>query len=263
MDREGFRNRLKQYKKAREENPGLKYWEWKSIPKYDEGGEVIGPPTESEWKRSLIKDDLWMHPDFYMAHSLEASKEALKQASAKLSGRDQMQEEELPIQRPVTGDFPYDWAIENLYDVENPYRKGIKNGVAKMYDNRTLGAGVDVKSGHPELYNRAKKYGLKLKEADDVAYEHIQHDADVIRNNYADIYGKAAADTLSLGPLFLLAQARYQQGNIKPAWDLAQKGLAEGNAEKITKATLSVTPKDHAHRINWVKNFKVYDNNPK
>ena len=37
MDREGFRNRLKQYKKAREENPGLKYWEWKNIPKYAEG----------------------------------------------------------------------------------------------------------------------------------------------------------------------------------------------------------------------------------
>ena len=37
MDREGFKNRMKQYKKAREENPGLKYWEWKDIPKYDEG----------------------------------------------------------------------------------------------------------------------------------------------------------------------------------------------------------------------------------
>ena len=36
MDREGFRSRLKQYKKAREENPGLKYWEWKNIPKYDD-----------------------------------------------------------------------------------------------------------------------------------------------------------------------------------------------------------------------------------
>lgn len=47
MDREGFRNRLKQYKKAREENPGLKYWEWKSIPKYDEGGKVI--PTQEEY----------------------------------------------------------------------------------------------------------------------------------------------------------------------------------------------------------------------
>lgn len=41
MDIEGFRNRLNQYKKAREENPGLKYWEWKAIPKYDEGGEVL------------------------------------------------------------------------------------------------------------------------------------------------------------------------------------------------------------------------------
>ena len=41
MDREGFRNRLKQYKQAREENPGLKYWEWKGIPKYDEGTDNV------------------------------------------------------------------------------------------------------------------------------------------------------------------------------------------------------------------------------
>lgn len=47
MDREGFRNRLKQYKKAREENPGLKYWEWKNIPKYDNGtGFVTNDPNE-------------------------------------------------------------------------------------------------------------------------------------------------------------------------------------------------------------------------
>ena len=51
MDREGFRNRLKQYKKAREENPGLKYWEWKTqpaekdIPKYDEGTGSVGMPS--------------------------------------------------------------------------------------------------------------------------------------------------------------------------------------------------------------------------
>ena len=41
MDREGFRSRLKQYKKAREENPGLKYWEWKDVPKYDEGTDNV------------------------------------------------------------------------------------------------------------------------------------------------------------------------------------------------------------------------------
>ena len=36
MDREGFRNRLKQYKKAREENPGLKYWEWRNAVSTEE-----------------------------------------------------------------------------------------------------------------------------------------------------------------------------------------------------------------------------------
>lgn len=45
MDREGFRNRLKQYKKAREENPGLKYWEWKDIPKYEDGTGGGGEPS--------------------------------------------------------------------------------------------------------------------------------------------------------------------------------------------------------------------------
>ena len=43
MERSEFKERLRQYKQAREENPGLKYWEWKAqpaekdIPKYDEG----------------------------------------------------------------------------------------------------------------------------------------------------------------------------------------------------------------------------------
>ena len=47
MERSEFKERLKQYKKAREENPGLKYWEWKfqpaekDIPKYDEGTDGI------------------------------------------------------------------------------------------------------------------------------------------------------------------------------------------------------------------------------
>lgn len=41
MDREMFKSRLKQYKKAREENPELKYWEWKKLPKYDGGTEKV------------------------------------------------------------------------------------------------------------------------------------------------------------------------------------------------------------------------------
>ena len=52
MDREGFRNRFKQYKKAREENPGLKYWEWKNIPKYAEGGEVEENVYSPVWPKT-------------------------------------------------------------------------------------------------------------------------------------------------------------------------------------------------------------------
>ena len=68
MDREGFRNRLKQYKKAREENPGLKYWEWKDVPKYDEGTDsVIGPPTQKQMfkKKSTVFEDIKSDPVIY------------------------------------------------------------------------------------------------------------------------------------------------------------------------------------------------------
>lgn len=37
MEREAFRQRMQQYKQARENNPQLKYWDWK---KYTDGGEV-------------------------------------------------------------------------------------------------------------------------------------------------------------------------------------------------------------------------------
>lgn len=39
MDREGFRNKMKQYKEARGQNPQLKYWDWK-VQAFDGGGDV-------------------------------------------------------------------------------------------------------------------------------------------------------------------------------------------------------------------------------
>ena len=57
MDREGFKNRLKQYKQAREENPGLKYWEWKDIPKYDDGtdGVTLKEKEDAFWRGDTQK----------------------------------------------------------------------------------------------------------------------------------------------------------------------------------------------------------------
>ena len=160
--------------------------------------------------------------------------------------------------RPVTGVLPYGYTIRNLYSVENPYRKGIKGNVAKMYDSRTLGAGVDVVSGHPELYKKAKSGKMTKKQADETAVIHLRKDDNAIRSNYADVYGKAAADTLSYGPRFLVAQARYQQGNVRKAWQPIHKAMAKGDAKALKKAVLQITPKDHAYRRKWIEGFKVY-----
>lgn len=159
---------------------------------------------------------------------------------------------------PVTGVLPYGYTIRNLYSVENPYRKGIKGNVAKMYDSRTLGAGVDVVSGHPELYKKAKSGKMTKKQADEIAVIHLRKDDNAIRSNYADVYGKAAADTLSYGPRFLVAQARYQQGNVRKAWQPIHKAMAKGDAKALKKAVLQVTPKDHEYRRKWIEDFKVY-----
>lgn len=41
MEREAFRQRMQQYKQARENNPQLKYWDWK---KYADGGTIDEDP---------------------------------------------------------------------------------------------------------------------------------------------------------------------------------------------------------------------------
>lgn len=51
MEREAFRQRMQQYKQAREQNPQLKYWDWK---KYADGGTVDeDPPSTSERPKDM------------------------------------------------------------------------------------------------------------------------------------------------------------------------------------------------------------------
>lgn len=44
MEREAFRQRMQQYKQARENNPQLKYWDWK---KYADGGTIDEIPPQN------------------------------------------------------------------------------------------------------------------------------------------------------------------------------------------------------------------------
>lgn len=48
MEREAFRQRMQQYKQARENNPQLKYWDWK---KYADGGTIDEIPPQTTSKR--------------------------------------------------------------------------------------------------------------------------------------------------------------------------------------------------------------------
>lgn len=54
MEREAFRQRMQQYKQARENNPQLKYWDWK---KYADGGTIDEDPPQSTSKRPITNFD--------------------------------------------------------------------------------------------------------------------------------------------------------------------------------------------------------------
>lgn len=156
-----------------------------------------------------------------------------------------------------TDQLPYGYTLRNLYKFENPDRKGIKRNIAYPYDSRTIGPGIDFKSGHPELAKKAKK-GIPVQDVNDSAVTHLRKDDEVIMSNYADIYGQASADTVSHGPRFLAAQARYQQGNIRKAFPEIAKAMNKGDAKALKKAILKVTPKGHKYRRQLVQDYEVY-----
>lgn len=54
MEREAFRQRMQQYKQARENNPQLKYWDWK---KYADGGTIDEDPPQSTSERPITNFD--------------------------------------------------------------------------------------------------------------------------------------------------------------------------------------------------------------
>lgn len=54
MKREAFRQRMQQYKQARENNPQLKYWDWK---KYADGGIIDEDPPQNTSERPITNFD--------------------------------------------------------------------------------------------------------------------------------------------------------------------------------------------------------------
>lgn len=74
MEREAFRQRMQQYKQARENNPQLKYWDWK---KYADGGTIDeDPPLGHYVDFNLAKSS---NPDYSNSMFAELKRDLSKQ----------------------------------------------------------------------------------------------------------------------------------------------------------------------------------------
>lgn len=262
MDREGFRNRLKQYKQAREENPGLKYWEWKDIPKYADGEDnVIGPPTESEWRRSLIKDKLWMHPDYYMAHSLAASKEALKQASAELYKRNP--DADYSIDDLIKKEPSWNYYKDEVWTNENPNKTGYNIRTGKWYPHKspeggakTTGPGFKLNGSKNNPSSREAYRGMTTDKLNQYLRRHYDEDTDYVNDwiNVGDSIN--ASDTISPQIKMGLMDLKHQVGptNMKQ-FNSLRDAVKEGDIDKIRKES-TVTWKDKHGNIKVDKRRK-------
>lgn len=168
MERNEFKSRLKQYKKAREENPGLKYWEWKDIPKYDEGTALVGMPstTSADGRTKYVYYNPTMDLEYQNIHLPEVTITGNKNAGKRLP----MQVPEGSYERFKTlgeigktvGSFlPVAGEMIDTYDLATD----MKN---KDWTNSAIRVGSYF---IPNIVEKGWKYGKKLWKYNQVANE--------------------------------------------------------------------------------------------
>lgn len=251
MDREGFRNRLKQYKQAREENPGLKYWEWKSVPKYDEGTDgVTGPPTYEQWDADMNQYNPTILDDASMYWSIEAAKKALHNEAMKLPGyAERWTEYQRSLPKP---DPDIDEYIDNLWLNENPNNKGYKNG--KYYPHEspeggtmTIGPGFKLGSGSHNISTKEANRGMTKKRLNQEARRSAKRDMSHAKDflNYGQTTNPA--DTVSPDIIAGLMDLTHQVGPLWN-WKKLRGAVLEGDLDKIKKESI-VTWKDKTGKV--------------
>lgn len=151
MERSEFKERLKQYKKAREENPGLKYWEWKAqpaekeVPKYEEGTgnvyyagmlpEVVVVPEK--WQKDFSENfgDARIRRNVYRNMPLYTKQEDLLEARKKyyeLQRLGQFTEDSRKAFENKLDSLSNDYSTF-VEDPNTPYRN-VNNEIKRLYD---------------------------------------------------------------------------------------------------------------------------------
>lgn len=69
MNRQAFKQKMQQYKQAKEQNPQLKYYEFKTIESYKDGGEVDNPPNIVELITQLYQSGKDIYELFQNRHN--------------------------------------------------------------------------------------------------------------------------------------------------------------------------------------------------
>lgn len=128
-------------------------------------------------------------------------------------------------------------SVAYLYDLENPLRYDVSltDNTAKLYDDNTLGAGVDIRYyGKPYRRRLLRGELIPLDEVDETAYQAIS-DYDRALMKEASKYTNRP-DTISQSPRLYTAQASYHYGPYsKEDRKKLGKALATGDTRTMEK----------------------------
>lgn len=235
MDREGFRNRLKQYKEARGQNPQLKYWEWKETPKFVEGGEVTGPPTYEQWQQEVQKYNPKIIGDYSFDRSMELLKNELHDKAMQLPGYSDMWGS---YQRTMPKNDPDldEWVTE-LWANENPNKLGYRNG--KYYPHKspeggkaTIGPGFKLGSGAHSISEREAKNGVTRSRLDIEARKSGITHLNAVNSFINYRQDTNPADTVSPQIKMGLMDLRHQVGSLNE-WSGLREAVLTGDLDKI------------------------------
>lgn len=240
MDREGFRDRMKQYKKAREESPGLKYWEWKNIPKYDSGtGAVMGPPTEEQWWQEQRRYNPKIIDDYSFDRSIELLKEELHNKAMQLPGYATMWNEyvrTLPKAEPDINEF-----VDDLWENENPNNAGYNRTKNKYFPHKspeggkkTIGPGFKLGSGLHRISEREANRGVTKYRLNQEARRLGNQHLDAVNTFLNQGQTTNPADTVSPQIKMGLMDLRHQVGPLGE-WGKLRDAVLEGDIDKIRK----------------------------